>query len=274
MTYKIVALDLDGTLLNSQHIIRSDTVDALEQVRERGLKIVIVTGRHHVAAHAYHDQLKLDTPIICCNGAYVFNYDKSEAIAATPLEPEKALRLLEISRTYKVHNFVYLKDAMTFETEDEHVRNLLAWSHTLPERVRPVIRHLRNFEEEIEQGPTIWKIVVSHPDPSVLSACISHMKEAVCASYEWSWHNLVDIVRAGNSKGARLAEWTRSQGVDLAQVVAIGDNDNDISMLSQAGLGIAMGNATAGAKAAAGFVTGGNDGDGIASALRRFVLER
>lgn len=100
------------------------------------------------------------------------------------------------------------------------------------------------------------------------------MKEAVGASYEWSWHNLVDVVQTGNSKGARLAEWTRAQGLDLAQVLAIGDNDNDISMLSQAGRGIAMGNGTEGAKAAAGFVTGDNDGDGIAAALRRFLLSQ
>ncbi|PKU25524.1 pyridoxal phosphatase [Telmatospirillum siberiense] len=271
MTYKLVALDLDGTLLDSDQAIRDDTIAALKEVRVKGLGIILVTGRHHVASHAYHDQLRLETPIICCNGTYIFDYAESKVLAADPLEREQVLALLTIARRHKVHCLVYVRDAMTFETENEHVKSLLAWRDKLPERVRPALRRVETFEEEVEKATVIWKIVASHPDHAVLAGCIAEMKEAVRASYEWSWHNRVDIARSGNSKGGRLAEWAASRGIDLDQVVAFGDGENDISMLSRAGVGIAMGNSTDDVKASADWVTGTNDGDGIAAALRRLV---
>lgn len=272
MTYKIVALDLDGTLLNSRQMIRDDAIAALSEIRAKGIQVIMVTGRHHVAAHAYHDQLQLNTPIICCNGTYIFDYAKSKILAAAPLDREQAFTLLRLTRRHRVHSLVYVRDAMTFETENEHVKRLLTWRDGLPEKVRPAIRRVKNFEEEIEKAPTIWKIVASHPDTASLEACIAQMREAVHASYEFSWHKRVDIARHGNTKGARLTEWASAQGIRLEQVMAFGDADNDISMLSRVGMGIAMGNSQNNVKAHAAWVTGDNDSDGIAAALRHFIL--
>jgi hydroxymethylpyrimidine pyrophosphatase-like HAD family hydrolase len=82
----------------------------------------------------------------------------------------------------------------------------------------------------------------------------------------------LEIVNRGNSKGNRLAEWVAHRGLTLEQVIAFGDNHNDISMFQQVGLGVAMGNAAAEIRQQAHFVTGSNDDDGIAAALQRWVL--
>lgn len=272
MSYRVVALDLDGTLLDSQQCIREDTLSALRVVREKGLKAIVVTGRHHVAAHAYHDLMGLETPIICCNGAYVFDYANSAVLAANPLKKDHAHALVALSRRHGLHNFVYTEDAMTFEDENDHVKGLRVWADTLPARVKPMLRQVDNFDTVIENAQVIWKLVVSHPDTAVLNAGIAEMKRDVEASYESSWHNRMDVAQLGNSKGARLVEWVRGQGIEMADVIAFGDSDNDISMLTQAGVGVAMGNSVEDVKACADWVTGGNDGDGIAAALRRFVL--
>lgn len=71
MTFRVIALDLDGTLLTPQKTILPESMTALQHAREAGFKVVIVTGRHHVAIHPFYQALALDTPAICCNGTYL-----------------------------------------------------------------------------------------------------------------------------------------------------------------------------------------------------------
>ena len=84
MTYRLIALDLDGTLLDSQLQIRPRTIEALKRAREQGVQAMIVTGRHHSAAYAYWHQLGLDLPTICCNGAYIYDLAGSRMKCNTP----------------------------------------------------------------------------------------------------------------------------------------------------------------------------------------------
>jgi hydroxymethylpyrimidine pyrophosphatase-like HAD family hydrolase len=104
-----------------------------------------------------------------------------------------------------------------------------------------------------------------------MRAFAQEIEETLGLSCEWSGECHLDIARAGNSKGNRLAQWIAEQGIAAAEVIAFGDHQNDRAMLRVAGLGIAMANSGADVQAHADWVTGSNDGDGIASALRRFV---
>jgi Cof subfamily protein (haloacid dehalogenase superfamily) len=272
MAFRMVALDLDGTLLDSQRVIRDDTAAAVRALRARGLLVMMVTGRHHAAARAYHLQLELDSPIICCNGTYVYDYAVNRVLAADPLDKNEALALVALSRRHGAHNWVYVEDAMTFERENEHVRGLLAWQAGLPAGMPRPLRRVDRFEAEIARSDIVWKVVASHPDIGALNACVAAMQAEVPASYEWSWHDRVDIARASNTKGGRLADWLASNGIGLDEVLAIGDGHNDISMLARAGMGVAMANSPDEVKSAADWVTGDNDNGGVVAALRRFVL--
>jgi Cof subfamily protein (haloacid dehalogenase superfamily) len=89
---------------------------------------------------------------------------------------------------------------------------------------------------------------------------------------EWSWHDQVDIARAGNSKGKRLTQWVEAQGLSMQDVVAFGDNYNDLSMLEAAGTGVAMGNAVEEVKARANVVIGENESNSIADFINRNLL--
>lgn len=272
MPYRLIAVDLDGTLLDSNWRISSETLTALDQARTKGLQVVIVTGRHHVAAYPYHRELNLDTPAICCNGAYLYDYCQRKVLSANPLAKQQALKLLAVAGQYEVHCLVYTEDAMVFEQENEHVSSLMAWAARLPSAVRPDIRWVKSLGTVIEDEELLWKVVVSHSSLDVLKACLSQMKQDLTLNYEWSWHDRVDIVQTGNNKGDRLAEWAKSQGIEPSEIIAFGDSDNDVSMLTQVGLGIAMQGSEDAVKAYADWVTGSNNNDGIAQALRRFVL--
>jgi Cof subfamily protein (haloacid dehalogenase superfamily) len=272
MKYRLVALDLDGTLLDSQLQIRSETIDALNRARAQGVQVMIVTGRHHVAAYPYWHQLGLELPAICCNGAYMYDYRARRPLASDPLTRQEARSLLKLARKHNIYTMVYVKDFMAFETKNAHLKNMLKWSATLPETVRPRIDRVESFEHLVEEAGTIWKFTSAGEDRPTLSAFVSDIEQSIGLNCVWSGQTRLDIAHAGNSKGNRLSEWIAEQGIAREEVIAFGDEQNDMEMLRMAGQGVAMGNSAAVVQASADWVTGSNDSDGIADALRRFVL--
>jgi len=118
----------------------------------------------------------------------------------------------------------------------------------------------------------IWKFALTGEDIPRLQNLALTIERELGLACEWSWHDQVDVAAPGNSKGKRLAQWVESQGLSMDQVVAFGDNHNDISMLERAGLGIAMGNADDIVKSHADKVIGPNSEASIADALRQWVL--
>lgn len=118
----------------------------------------------------------------------------------------------------------------------------------------------------------LWKIEIAHATPAAIDAFIDALPDGLAITHDRTAPNGLEIVNTGSSKGNRLAEWVAGKGIALDQVIAFGDNHNDISMFQQVGLGVAMGNATPEIQQYADFVTCSNDDSGIASALRRWVL--
>lgn len=274
MQYRLVALDLDGTLLNSRMQIQDETVEVLKLVREKGIQVMVVTGRHHVAAFAYWDQLGLELPAVCCNGAYLYDFRARRALLANPLSKVQAHQLLDIARRHGIYCMVYVDEVMAYEQTCDFLRRLMAWSAGLPERVRPALRQVDSFEALIDEADAIWKFATACDDAATMDEFVHEVQERMGLSCEASSRNRVDVAQTGNTKGARLAEWISSQGISLSEVIAFGDHHNDIDMLRVAGMGVAMGNADERVQSAANWVTGSNDGSGIADALQRFVLGR
>jgi Cof subfamily protein (haloacid dehalogenase superfamily) len=272
MRYRLVALDLDGTLLDSQLQIRKQTMDALSRLRAQGVQAMIVTGRHHVAAYPYWHQLGLELPAICCNGAYMHDFAAGQPLRSDPLSRDEARQLLALSRRHAIYTMVYDKDFMAYETENSHLRKILNWSATLAPALRPRIEKVASFERLIEDAETIWKFTCAGDDFPAMLAFVADIEQSLGLSCVWSGNDRLDITHAGNSKGHRLSEWIAEQGIAPAEVIAFGDHQNDIEMLRMAGMGVAMGNSQADVQACADWVTGSNDSNGIADALQRFVL--
>lgn len=267
MRYDLLALDLDGTTLSSQGRVLPKTHAAIDRLRARGVDVVLVTGRHHVAARPFHADLGLDTPAICCNGGYVYDFAEERVTVGTPMTRDQARRLLDIGRRHGVHGLVYTSDAMNYEIENAHMRRFIAWAATCPDAVRPTIRRVDDFARLIDDADAIWKFLISHDDRARLDAWTAEAERSGEFAIEYSWANRLDVVPAGNSKGLRLVEWAAERGIPAERIVAIGDNHNDRSMIVMAGRGVAMGNAEADVKAVADLVVADNDHDGIAEAI-------
>ncbi|MDR2451567.1 MAG: pyridoxal phosphatase [Candidatus Accumulibacter sp.] len=273
MRYRLIALDLDGTLLDSTLRIRRGTIDALRQARGEGARVMIVTGRHHTAAHAYWRELDLELPAICCNGGYVYDFRAGRAIAGDPFTRTEARELLDIVRQHPIEAMIYTDEAMTFENDMPHLAATRQWSATLPEPLRPRLDRVDTLDRVIDEARMLWKFLITSDDQRSLEAFTQAIRARGFACVRSS-RTHVDVARAGNHKGRRLAEFIASMDISARETIAFGDQENDVEMLEFAGLGIAMGNARPEVRARADWVTGSNDGDGIVEALRRFVLAR
>lgn len=270
MNYQVIALDLDGTLLTPEKTILPASLSALQNARKSGAKVVIVTGRHFVAIHPFYQALELNTPAICCNGALLYDYMEKRVIASDPLQPEQATQLVNLLDSYNVHSLMYADNAMFYQEPTGHIIRTENWAKSLPESQRPIFKQVPSLSEASQDVDAIWKFALTDSDTEKLYSFGQIVERELGLACEWSWHDQVDIAQAGNSKGKRLAQWVESQGLSMSQVIAFGDNFNDLSMLKNAGLGVAMGNAVDEVKACADLVIGNNTETGIADVVNQY----
>lgn len=269
--FKVIALDMDGTLLTSDHRISPATREALQQARDQGSEVILVTGRHFMTARPYHHELQLSTPIVCGNGAYLYDPHNNAITSGDPLPSAQLSDLFAELRRHEVRALMHLEQGIVYQTDGKHVGHLQTWTAQLPEPLKPQLIRAPAFEP-LAAAEAVWKLELFHEDAQALSGFIDRIGEPFGLSCEWSSPWTVDLVQAGNSKGNRLAQWVSNRGYRMDDVIAFGDNFNDISMFNQVGFGVAMGNAAPEIREQAHQVTDSHDQDGIATALRRWVL--
>ncbi len=271
MSYRVIALDLDGTLLDDQKKILPESLEVLQQARQQGVKVLIVTGRHHVAIHPFYQALELDTPAICCNGTYLYDYLGKKVIESNPLTTDISNQILQRLENSDIHRLMYVDDAMLYDNHDTIARTL-SWADSLPVHQRPTFQKVEDFSQAMSDYKSIWKFALMTPDIAQLHEFTQSLEKDLDVECEWSWQDQVDVAKKGNSKGMRLQRWVESQGMSMKDVIAFGDNFNDLSMLTTAGLGVAMGNAVDEIKSQADLVTRNNSEPGIAEVIRKYVL--
>ncbi len=171
-----------------------------------------------------------------------------------------------------IHGLMYVDEAMLYERPTGHVIRTRNWAQSLPEGQRPVFTQVLSLAQAAREVSSIWKFALTGEDTAALNAFASQVEQTLGLECEWSWHDQVDIARKGNSKGKRLTQFVESQGWSMQDVVAFGDNYNDISMLEAAGTGVAMGNADDAVKARANVVIGDNTTDSIAQFIYTHLI--
>ncbi|VAX76240.1 Pyridoxal phosphate phosphatase YbhA [Serratia symbiotica] len=272
MNYRVIALDLDGTLLDNQKRILPQSLSALAEARSAGVKVLVVTGRHHIAIHPFYQALQITTPAICCNGAYLYDFNQKKVLEADPLPQDQALLVLQRLDKSNINVLMYVDDAILYQVRSSNVIRSLAWSETLPKSQRPTLYQVQSLIKTASEPHSIWKLALSHSDIPALRDFSESIRKELGLACEWSWYDQVDVSKRGNSKGTRLQQWVSNQGLTMDQVVAFGDNYNDLSMLEAVGLGVAMGNADDLIKERADLTIADHMHPGIAEVIRGRVL--
>jgi len=275
MRVRLVAIDVDGTLLTSAQAISPATRATIRAVLERGVRVVLVTGRSFSQTRAFAEELGVTAPLIVHNGALVKD-TAGRVFDVRLLEPEV---VREIIRRARVHRM----DLIVFEDPEGEGRAIL--EPIAPENDR-MLRYLSRWRRPAEIVPDLMLSV----DRAVLAlTTVDRWKKARrfadAIEREFSgrvrvWRTeyprrdvaLVDIVSPECSKARALDGLARQWGIAPLEIMVVGDNWNDLEMLAYAGLGVVMGNAEEELKQLGYYVTGTNDEDGLAHALRRFIL--
>ncbi len=257
---RLVASDLDGTLLRSDDSVSERTLRALARTVEAGIRFVLVSARSPGWLAPEAARLGLDGIGVCCNGAVVYDYEQERILIHRPLEAELAREI--------VHGLRAAAPGVAFGFE--RPSGFVA---------EPAYRPLFRPPDSIPRGDAlalvaepVTKLVLQHPEltqPELHAIARSFGGERVEACY--SGAGLVEISAAGVTKGTALAELCADLGIQAAETVAFGDMINDIPMLGWAGRGIAVANAHPEVLAAADEVTLSNDEDGVAVALERLL---
>ncbi|PJE79084.1 Pyridoxal phosphate phosphatase YbhA [invertebrate metagenome] len=274
-SYKVLALDLDGTTLMNNQSIHPAVKQAIQEAQQ-SCHVVLVTGRHHTTAVPYHRQLGLTTPIICCNGTYVYDDQNHQVLAHNAIKKEDALSFIELTKKFQIKTVTYITDAMTYAQYNPvtYVQKLEAWANTVPESYRPNIYQVDSFSHQVRHTDFVWKFVIEG-EPDVLAQLMDNPWVSQTFSSEYSWSNRIDIAAKGNSKGKRLSEYVATLGYLPEQVMAAGDNHNDISMLRYAGLSIVMANADDTIQSFADEICPtDNNHDGLAQLIHKHLLQK
>lgn len=273
MKYKLIAIDMDGTLLNSENQIPKKNKELIKKATDRGIKVVLSTGRIFPSALHYARFLEIETPIISCNGAYVAEHDSSNIIYENPISIESSKEIISLAEKRGIYYHFY--DDTTFYAREvsKTVENYYKLNEVMDEREKINIKIINNPIEILEkEKPLIYKFVfVKDNEEELLDFRkeVSNIKGVEVAS---SWWNNIEIMNKGVSKGKALEELCKLLNIDTKETVAIGDNENDIPMLKTAGLSIAMGNGEEIVKKIANKVTETNDESGVGNAIEKYII--
>lgn len=267
MKKHLIALDLDGTLLTSTQTISDRNKRAIEKVRALGHTVVIATGRPHRASIDYYHELKLDTPMVNFNGALLHHpTDKNWDALHSPLGLRTAKKIIQTCYEFGVNNIMAeVKDDVYLDRYDEEIMRIL---HTQKEEDPITIGSLKNT---LNANPTS---VLIHPrDENVdeLRQRLDDDHADVIEHRKWGapW-NMIEIVREGMNKAVGLKRIAHYYHINQENVMAFGDEDNDIEMLDYAGIGVKMGNGNSCLDPYINETTVTNDEDGVARFLETY----
>jgi Cof subfamily protein (haloacid dehalogenase superfamily) len=273
---RFIALDIDGTLLDSAWQVPAVNRDAIRRATDAGIEVALVTGRRFDFARPVIDQIDAPLTLIVSGGALVKSRD-GRTLVRHLLPADIARSVVEATRDFR--------DATALVFDRPHA------AQVVHERLDIRDSHRRSYFERnrdfIVEVVPLESALVEDPIQVMFSGGVARMRELAdlvralevfgsvalaVTEYERRDFSLVDVNRAGCTKGAALAEWVARQGLTPAEVMAVGDNFNDREMLEFAGLPVVMDNAVEPLKRLGWPVTLDNDHGGVAAAIERFAL--
>ncbi|MFT8321657.1 MAG: Cof-type HAD-IIB family hydrolase [Bacillus sp. (in: firmicutes)] len=267
MTYKMIVLDMDDTLLQDDHTISDRTKKALMDAQELGVKVVLASGRPTFAMVQSARELELakyGSFILSFNGAKITNCKTNEELFSSTLSAETVHDLFEISKREKVWIHTYVGDSIITE-ENNPFTEIESKLTGLP------ITEVPDFVESVQE-PVVKVLMVKEEEHLKAVESLLQVELQNKLSVMRSKPYFLEFTEKGVTKGTSLELLINKLGITRDEVIAIGDSYNDLAMIEFAGLGVAMGNAPEDIKRIADHTTDTNNNDGVAKVVEQFIL--
>ncbi|MGL5647502.1 MAG: Cof-type HAD-IIB family hydrolase [Clostridium sp.] len=276
MKYKMICIDMDGTLLGRNRKISEASKEVLREANKKGIKIVITTGRLYNNAAYFSELIGVDSAVIGGNGAIIMEKNKVKPIYRSRFNKDVCEKLLDLADKHRV--------VLHFHTINNIVSNSYL-SYNIAKIILPdrnydglniylgVIKSKKAWDKILsEKAGAITKTILFALEPKRIEAYREDLDKIDEVTYFTSGSRSIEINMKGVSKGNAVKRLAEYYGIKREEVICIGDNENDVSMIEYAGLGIAMGNGIQKVKDIADYVTDTNVHDGVRKAVEKFVL--
>ena len=276
MGIRFIALDIDGTLLNSSFQVSPSNRAAIAEATHRGIEVALVTGRRYDFAMPVATQIDSPLTMIVNNGALV-RTKEGQTLLRHLLPKETARRVLEATEPWREATAVVFDRPQA----NQVILQSIDWEDPTRggyyRRNRAYLAEAVPLESCLEEDPIqimYTGSVASMREAESTLRRVQFAEEFTLAAtvYEDRDFSMIDVIHAGVTKGTTLAEWTANRAIVPEEILAIGDNHNDMEMLSFAGIPVVMGNCVPELKQRGWHITGSNDEDGVAAAIERFAL--
>ena len=263
--YKLLVLDIDDTLVDDNKNLPASVVAAVRAAHDKGVKVMLCTGRAYSSSKKYMDQLGLEGYIINYGGAQVTEHPSGKVIESILLEPGLANQIINYAKALGVYIQTYLKE------EFYHGDTKSAW----PKYYQDLIGVVGHYDEEFEKkdwSETIKLLMITDPETvaDYVDQFNQHFGDKV--RFTSSIRSFIEVNSPLASKGNALKKLCEKLGIDRKEVIAVGDNTIDASMLEYAGLGVCVENGTPDAKASADVICPSNENEGVKWVIEKYIL--
>lgn len=263
---KMVATDIDGTLLKWSYEYSPYVKDTIKKLQEAGIKVVLVTGRMHCAATGIAKELGIKEPIVSYQGGMIKEFSKSDRVLyRKDMDSERALEIIDWARENDIHINLYMDDVLYVEKDSDTIRKYTD--------ARFIDYHICKFDKlKIRNVNKI--LAIDFDDPDRVTGWVNDLGKMFPDLYTVkSTPYFCEIANKEATKGNAVKFLQKLWGIKQEEILSIGDQDNDIELLKAGGIKIAMGNSTPALRECADYVTDTVDNDGWATAVEHFCFE-
>lgn len=284
--YKLVAIDLDGTMLNKYGIITEKTKEIISKVQEKNVEVMIASGRAITSVKRFAKEIKSKKYFISGNGAITYDVENNKILYENILKKQKALQIIKICEENSIYYNIYTENGIIAKNLNYNTLYYYKDNLTKPDENRTHINLVEDIYNYIdEKDEKILKIMICDEHKSVFNSIVRRLKEISEIEVLEVSHMSRKIIKQGTEEIAleyfytevsakdvdkwnALEEVIKLMNISKEEVITIGDNANDVKMIKNAGLGIAMGESAPYVKKCADKITLNNDEDGVAVALK------
>ena len=262
--YKLIAIDIDGTLITDEKVITEGTKRALEQAIAKGAHVTLATGRMYASARKIAMQTGLNVPLITYQGSLIKNVMDEEVLYECAVPDTAARKLLQFCKEHNLHIQLYINDELYAHEDNEKLQDYVKLNN-ISYKIEPDL-------DKLLEIPSTKILMIDTPER--LDELTPAMRELLGPEVfiVKSKPHFLEVTHRDGMKGNALRFLANHFGCTLEETIGIGDSWNDHDLVETAGLGVAMGNAVPSLKEVADYVTLSNNEEGVRHAIEKFVL--